>query len=75
MLHDDAVDLTLFGKVEIKRASHVEFSIAKQKWFVQSAKTLVILRDDFDTRVEALAWEKKHYSPSGDGWSELTGAA
>ena len=71
MLHDDAVDLTLFGKVEVKRASHVEFSIAKQAWFVQSAKTLVILRDDFKTRAEALAWEKKYYSPGGPGWEEI----
>jgi hypothetical protein len=72
MLHDDAVDLSVLGQVEVTRASHVEFDNAKQRWFVQSARTLEILRDDFLTREEALAWEKQHYSPGGKGWAELT---
>jgi hypothetical protein len=73
MLHDDAVNLAELGKIEVQRASHVEFDNAKGKWFVQSAKTLVVLRDDFDTREIALEWEKEHYSPGGAGWAELTG--
>lgn len=72
MLHDDAVDLSTLGQVEVTRASHVEFDNGKQRWFVQSAKTLEILRDDFLTREEALAWEKLYYSPGGKGWAELT---
>lgn len=74
MLHDDAVDLTELGSVEMIRASHVEFDNEKQVWFVQSAKTMKILADGFKTRAEALTWEKNYYSPGGDGWSELTEA-
>lgn len=73
MLHDDAVDLTELGEIEMSRASHVEFDNQKQGWFVQSAKTLKILAEGFKTRAEALTWEKKFYSPDGDGWAELTG--
>ena len=73
MLHDDAVDLSEFGEIEVSRASHVEFSNALQTWVVVSAATLAVLRDDFKTRAEALAWEKEFYSPSGLGWAELTG--
>lgn len=72
MLQDDAVDLRLFGKVTVKRASHVEFSNSKQMWFVKSAKTKKYLHWA-PTRAAALAWEKKFYSPSGKGWKELTG--
>ena len=47
MLHDDAVDLSEFGEVEVKRASNVEYSDGtveymtdppagfKGRWFVQ----------------------------------------
>lgn len=73
MLWDDAVDLREFGEVEVTRASHVEFDNAKGKWYVQSAKTLKMLKDDFDSREAALAWEKVYYSPDGEGWQELTG--
>ena len=73
MLHDDAIDLSQFGKVKVKRASHVEFSNRTGKWYVQSAKTKRMLRADFATREAALAWEKMYYSPKGKGWKELTG--
>lgn len=72
MLQDDAVDLREFGAVEMTRASHVEFDNQKQAWYVQSAKTLIILKDDFKTRADALTWEKNYYSPEGQGWAELT---
>lgn len=71
MLQDDQVDLREFGSIEVTRASHVEFDNAKQTWFVQSAKTLEVLRDDFKTRDEALTWEKQYYSPGGQGWHEI----
>lgn len=71
MLQDDRVDLRPLGKVKVYRASHVEFSEENQKWYVQSAKTMKILRDDFDTRAEAIAWEKEYYSPDGEGWDEI----
>lgn len=73
MLHSDAVNLSLLGKVSVSRASNVEFNNDKQAWFVQSAKTLLILRDDFQTREAALEWEKLYYSPGGAGWGELAG--
>jgi hypothetical protein len=71
MLHSDAVDLSEFGAVEVTRASNVEFDNAKQRWYVQSFATMKILKDDFFTREEALAWEKDWYSPGGPGWSEI----
>ena len=71
MLHDDNVNLAEFGKVEVKRASHVEYNNEVGEWYVASAKTGIILRDDFKTRQEALAWEKEYFSPGGVGWKEL----
>lgn len=71
MLQDDALDLRELGAVEITRASHVEFDNAKQLWYVQSAKTLKYLHYA-PTRAAALAWEKDYYSPTGQGWTELT---
>jgi hypothetical protein len=72
MLHDDAVNLAELGKIEVSRASHVEFSNVSGQWYVQSAKTLQVLHHA-PTRAEALAWEKEYYSPDGEGWAELTG--
>jgi len=71
MLHDDSVHLEEFGQVKVERASHVEFDNVTQKWYVQSAKTLKMLKADFETRVEALAWEKQYYSPDSQGWKEF----
>lgn len=71
MLQDDEVNLSEFGRVEVTRASNVEFDNATQRWYVQSAKTGEMLRADFVTRAEALAWEKEFYSPTGSGWGEL----
>lgn len=70
MLHDDAVDLSALGRVEVSRASHVEFDNATQLWTVTSAKTGKLLHSA-KTRAEALAWEHSYYSPSGQGWAEL----
>lgn len=72
MLHDDVASLETLGKVEVSRASHVEYDNARQKWYVQSAKTMVVL-GHFDTREAALAWEKDFYSPGSSGWDELIG--
>ncbi len=86
MLHDDLVDLRELGEIEVTRASHVEYADGKSYvpgaggiswnvkpgWYVQSAKTLKVLADGFQTRAQALAWEKDYYSPTGMGWAELT---
>jgi hypothetical protein len=71
-LHSDRLDLSSLGKEEVTRASHIEYDNANGKWLVQSARTLTILAEGFNTRAEALAWEASHYSPGGAGWSELT---
>lgn len=73
MLWNDAIDLKQFGEVEVTRASHVEFNNVTGKWYVQSAKTLKMLKEDFTSRQAALDWEKEYYSPTGEGWAELTG--
>ncbi len=86
MLHDDAVNLAELGEIVVSRASHVEFCVGPHEkspgfadggiargWYVQSAKTLKVLATGFDSRVEALEWEKVYYSPSGLGWAELKG--
>ena len=77
MLHDDAVDLSEFGEVEVRRASHVEWSDGvpgvPRGWYVQSAKTGKILAGGFTIRRVALEWEKWYYSPGGLGWAELVG--
>jgi len=73
MLWDDAVDVGALGPVEVTRASHVEFNNATKCWEVKSAKTLKVLRDNFKSRKDALAWEKVYYSPGQAGWRELTG--
>lgn len=73
MLHDDAVDLSEFGRVEIQRASHVEFNNRASCWIVRSAKTMNVFTSGFKTRADALAWEKTYYSPGGAGWNELNG--
>lgn len=74
MLHDDAVDIGQFGALDVTRASNVEFDWLHQEWYVESAATGKKLFWA-KTRAGALAWEKQHYSPSGDGWNELTEAA
>ena len=70
MLHDDTAELESLGTVTTTRASHVEFCNERQQWYVQSAKTKKMLKY-FDTRQQALAWERDYYSPSGQGWQEL----
>lgn len=71
MLHDDSLDLSQLGRVRVTRASNVEFNNATGFWYVQSAKTGKMLKEDFQTRADALAWEKDYYSPGGKGWDEL----
>jgi len=70
-LHDDSIDWSQLGKVKVKRASHVEFNNKTGKWFVRSAKTKKMIKDDFNSRLGALAFERKYYSPGGKGWKEL----
>lgn len=70
-LYTDQIDLTNLGRINVKRASHVEFNNELSSWEVISAKTKRVL---FSTcsREKALVWEIKYYSPNGSGWKELT---
>jgi len=72
MLHDDSVDLSRLGRVVVTRASHVEYDNELGAWSVTSAKTGRKLYTA-KRRDAALRWEKRYYSPSGKGWTELTG--
>lgn len=60
-LHDDALKLEMLGPREIRRASHVEFDEATQRWTVADAKTGEILYSHV-SRARCLAWERAHFN-------------
>jgi hypothetical protein len=64
MLHDDKLDLSEIGRPEMTRASHVEFDNSAGCWYVQSARTLQILKSGFQTRAQALAWKRSGIAPA-----------
>lgn len=70
-LYTDEVDLFQLGRLQVSRASHIEFDNDLRRWTVTSTKTskrLHLAR----TREEALDWECQYYSPGREGWDELT---
>lgn len=60
-VYSDVVDVSELGRVEIERASHVEFDNGLQCWVVEWTERMDILRKEgkayFEKRDEALAWE------------------
>jgi len=70
-LYTDEVDLSELGRLNVSRASNVEFDNHLRKWTVTSAKTGKRLHSAM-TRESALEWESQYYSPGGRGWDELT---
>ena len=70
-LYTDEVDLVQLGRLQVSRASHIEFDNYLRKWTITSAKTGKRLHS-VRTREEALDWECQYYSPQGEGWDELT---
>lgn len=50
------------GTKDISRLSNVEFNNDMQTWYVQDAETGEILKDDFETRADALRWEHEYYT-------------
>lgn len=66
-------DGSTMGKVGVDETGWEQHRHIPVGWYVESAKTLLVLKSGFQTRAEALAWEKTYYSPSGLGWAELKG--
>ncbi len=69
-LYSDEIDLSQLGRLNISRASQIEFDNYLRKWTVTSSKTSKRLHSA-RSREEALEWEAQYYSPMGGGWSEL----
>lgn len=67
-LHNDIVPL--LGPSSTQRVSNVERNNATGFWEVRSRKTGKVLRDDFKTRKDALAWEVEQYGVGGPLWEE-----
>jgi hypothetical protein len=59
-LHTDAIDLRRLGRLEVTRASNVEFDNRTQHWTV-SLPDGTVLCDDFIRRDDALAWERDYF--------------
>jgi hypothetical protein len=70
-LYTNEVNLAELGRLNINRASHVEFDNHLRRWVVTSAKTEKRLHSAA-TREEALEWEHQYYSPGGGGWEEIS---
>ncbi len=70
-LYTDEIDLPQLGRLQVSRASHIEYDNRLHKWTVTSAKTGKRLHSSM-TRESALEWERQYYSPGERGWSELT---
>lgn len=60
-LHDDALELEVLGPREIRRASHVEFDEATQRWTVEDAETGEIPYSHV-SRARCLAWERAYFN-------------
>jgi hypothetical protein len=82
-LWSDAVDWQAIGRVDVRRASHVEFCGRRQMWYVRAGRPssafrcmlqLVLRRPCgrilywASSRAEALAWEAVYFGPDGRGW-------
>jgi hypothetical protein len=59
-LHTDAIDLRKLGRLEVERASNVEFNDKAQSWEV-SLPDGTLLQGGFARRDEALAWEREYF--------------
>jgi hypothetical protein len=80
----DEVDWRSLGTVQVRRASHVEFSRRRQMWFVRAARPRSALRAVLqavlqrpcgeilhwaNSRADALDWEAAYFGVGGPGWS------
>lgn len=70
-LYTEAIDLTLLGRLTVKRASRVEFSEKGQCWEVRTLRGRLIF--SAPTRQQCLDWEQRHFT-AGDGIPGREGA-
>jgi len=69
-LYTDEVDLYEIGHVaDVRRASNVEFSEARQEWEVIDAITGKIVHTN-KSRTDAIEWEIANFSPGGSLYLE-----
>ena len=64
-LYTDAVDLRTLGRLQVSRATDIQFHNPTQQWVVRSAATGRRLYSD-PSREACLAWEREHLGPDGN---------
>ncbi|MDD2708129.1 MAG: hypothetical protein PHV34_08980 [Verrucomicrobiae bacterium] len=60
-LYTELIDLAQLGKLQIERASTIEFDGKRQHWVVLNRKGQVIFTDW--SRQNCLSWEENHADP------------
>ena len=60
-LYSELIDLSSIGRLEVSRASVIEFDHQKQKWEVQAANGGRVLFAH-TSRAVCLAWEVQHFN-------------
>ncbi len=59
--YTEAIDLAQIGRLEIQRASTVEFNDTNQQWEVRDPAGLLLY--SHPSRATCLAWEQDHLQP------------
>ena len=59
-LYTEAIDLAALGKLEIKRATNIEFNHNTQQWEVHDISGKVLY--GHRSRNTCLRWEQKHFN-------------
>jgi hypothetical protein len=59
--YTEAIDLVQIGRLEVRRASTVEFNDTNQQWEVREPAGLLLYSDP--CRARCLAWEQEHLQP------------
>ena len=64
-LYTEVIDLSVLGRLRIKRASRIEFDDQKQAWRVKDRRGFALFTAP--SRRECLQWEQQHFSRKIDG--------
>jgi len=59
-LYTEAVDLPAIGRLELVRASTIEFNGTRQRWEVRGSVNQLLFSDP--SRRACLEWEQHHYN-------------
>ncbi len=59
--YTEAIDLAQIGRLEVQRASTVEFNYENQQWEVRDPAGLLLY--SHPSRAACLAWEQDHLQP------------